>query len=316
MKNPNQHIDDELISKILSGEASDEEKAEFEEWLRESEDNKALFDAYKRVWDSPSMPDVDTEAAWGTTKNRLNIPRNRLHFRYRGWAVIAASFFIAAIAWLIWFGNQPEMVKLSALENNESHYLPDSSVVTLQKGASIAYKKPFARRLSLEGTAFFEINHQEGKSFLVEASRSTIEVLGTKFNVETDEYGGNMIFLLEGKVAVNNELEDITLAPGEAAYVGNADSEIKRVENEMNNALYWKSKTLKFQNSPLKVVFKTFEQLFDVNIEMSDSTIGNCRLSSSFKDSSLDDMLKVILEIHDLKMKKSEGRYEITGKGC
>ena len=40
------------------------------------------------------------------------------------------------------------------------------------------------RSVSLEGEAYFKVNHREDESFVVDVSDAEVSVLGTEFNVE------------------------------------------------------------------------------------------------------------------------------------
>ena len=67
---------DDLIGKVLAGEATEKDKAFVESWLREDEANRKYFDQVKTIFDKAASTTVqlqfDTDAAWKKVKERLS----------------------------------------------------------------------------------------------------------------------------------------------------------------------------------------------------------------------------------------------------
>jgi ferric-dicitrate binding protein FerR (iron transport regulator) len=85
--------------------------------------------------------------------------------------------------------------------------LPDGSTVTLDKDATLFYKKNwmnrFTRDVTLTGRAYFQIERDVSHKFTVQTADAMIEVLGTKFTV-SDNFGKIQVILDEGKVKVDS----------------------------------------------------------------------------------------------------------------
>ena len=75
-----EHIDD-LIGKVLAGEAAAHEKQQVEEWLRASESNRKYFDQVKTIFDKAAsntlQQQFDTDIAWANVKRKLNEKEGR-----------------------------------------------------------------------------------------------------------------------------------------------------------------------------------------------------------------------------------------------
>lgn len=93
--------------------------------------------------------------------------------------------------------------------------LSDGTKVYVSPATKIRF--PFAfngqsRDIWVEGQAFFEVTHNDKKPFLIHLKHSTVEVLGTEFNVNSNNEK-ETISLVKGKVRVITEKDSITLKP-------------------------------------------------------------------------------------------------------
>ena len=62
----------DLIAKILSGNATENEVKQLDAWLALSVENTKEFERIKRIWESSSeYVEVDTNSAWNLMSNRI-----------------------------------------------------------------------------------------------------------------------------------------------------------------------------------------------------------------------------------------------------
>jgi ferric-dicitrate binding protein FerR (iron transport regulator) len=126
------------------------------------------------------------------------------------WA--AAACIIICIALSAIYLIQPKQdttpwVAMSNSDNNAAlvHTLEDGSVIYLAGNSSLKYPQHFPsdkRETQLNGTAFFDISHMNGRPFFINTPSAQIEVLGTAFTIQQ---GGKVPFLLSvtrGRVRV------------------------------------------------------------------------------------------------------------------
>jgi ferric-dicitrate binding protein FerR (iron transport regulator) len=95
-----------IITKIISGNASENERIEFNIWLEESEANKSIFHEKQTLWnvlDKTELKlDVNTNKAWdkfNTLKNTQTIKKERTFILYK----VAAVFIILLSSTLLLF---------------------------------------------------------------------------------------------------------------------------------------------------------------------------------------------------------------------
>lgn len=101
--------------------------------------------------------------------------------------------------------------------------LPDGSKVWLNSGSELSYNKYFTKapikEITLKGEAFFDIQHDPNRTFIIHTQYMDIKDLGTRFNVKAYEDEDNMeTSLINGSVEVypkNHPEQMIRLKPNE-----------------------------------------------------------------------------------------------------
>ena len=131
---------DILISKYLSGNASQAEASELENWIAASPENRAEFELSKMIWQTmrPAAEEAaDVDAAWDDFKGRTEKKEAKIRFLDAGWLRIAAGFaLIACLGLLARFYTTAEDMQLqqvtaenvTAAPADNNHY-PDSFLV-------------------------------------------------------------------------------------------------------------------------------------------------------------------------------------------
>jgi ferric-dicitrate binding protein FerR (iron transport regulator) len=160
-------VDDDLIVKYLSGEATPEEAMALNDWL-ETPGNKRYFDELESTWNKtrPSIKvrAIDKDAAWRIVK-----PVRSLGFSFG----IAASVVLVLVAslWIYYSRSEKDLVYVASKEAIDSVLLSDESTVTLNKYSELKYPRQFegnTREVNLEfGEAFFSITKNETIPFIV-----------------------------------------------------------------------------------------------------------------------------------------------------
>jgi len=93
---------EDLIYRVLAGEASVEERDEFEVWLRENDEHRVFFEKIERAWYTGKYvarwKNVEMSAAWKTVEHRRE-QRQRRRFRRIGWSVAASVAVLVGITW-------------------------------------------------------------------------------------------------------------------------------------------------------------------------------------------------------------------------
>ncbi|TWV92772.1 FecR family protein [Chitinophaga pinensis] len=154
--------------------------------------------------------------------------------------------------------------------------LPDGSKVWLNAASAIKFPAAFAqeeRTVYLSGEGYFEIAKKtaaNGKRIpfrVVVNQKSTIEVLGTHFNINAYEDEESIrTTLLEGAVKVSASANTVTLIPGQQAAV-TADHITVDKHPDLEEATSWKNGLFVFNGrADLREVMRQLSRWYDVEI--------------------------------------------------
>ena len=151
--------------------------------------------------------------------------------------------------------------------------LSDGTKVWLDAASSITYPAAFTgsgRKVRITGQAYFEIAKDATQPFLVDVDgRSTIEVLGTDFNVNSYADDGSVrTTLVQGSVRVrqkDGKEHSVMLRPGEQAVGGDNVLSVRKGA-DLDEVLAWKNGLFKFQNSDIQSVMKQLERWYDIEV--------------------------------------------------
>jgi len=197
--------------------------------------------------------------------------------------------------------------------------LPDGTKVWLNAASSITYPAEFVgkeRRIRLTGEAYMEVAADKEKPFLVDADgKSTVEVLGTSFNINAyaDEPAVRTT-LVEGRVRVTrtDTRASAVVHPWQVASVlhtkdGKGTVEVS--EANIREAVAWKNGLFHFQNTELPAVVRQLEKWYDVQFRF-DGNIPDIRLIGEIKRGVK--LSTILVWFEDLGIKtRQEGRTVI-----
>lgn len=294
-----------LLAKYFANEANPEEEQQVYAWIAAGEDNLRYFEAYMQVWDkSRTMPqlDIDENKAWhrfrAYTVNQPVADIRQIHRPAQWFTIAAACIVILAAAWLTFtlLTKEKEIsVTLPVAAIVQTDTLPDRSVVTLNKNAELSYTdmpKQRQRAVTLKGEAFFEVTPDKEKPFVITAGQSTIRVVGTSFNIKTDDRYTEVI-VRTGIVQVTTEEESITLKAGEKiTVVPDAGLQKEQQQDALYN--YYVSKIFICDNTPLWKLVEKLNEAYGVNIVIADKDLSNLPLTVTFSEESLDTILDIL----------------------
>ena len=159
--------------------------------------------------------------------------------------------------------------KLVVPKGGEYHLvLADGSEVWLNADSRLTYPVAFRgkeRKVILEGEAYFKVQRNVDKPFIVISGEQRVRVLGTEFNVcaYPDEA---LVYttLVNGSVAVETGKDSCRLVPGEQAImrVGKEQLDIREVNVE--EYVGWKKNMFVFEEQNLEQIMSKLARWYDV----------------------------------------------------
>lgn len=194
--------------------------------------------------------------------------------------------------------------------------LADGSKVWLNSASRLKFPVQFtgsSREVEVSGEAYFEIAKDKSRPFKVHFNQSTVEVLGTHFNVNAyDNDDIQAITLLEGSVKISNTLNEVKIKPGQQARLTDA-SRINVKEVDTEEAVAWKNGYFMFADEDIKSILKKLSRWYGFSTEyqgaVNEEHFGG--MISKFKNIS--EVLNMFERTGTVKFKLIQG--DASGKG-
>lgn len=214
----------------------------------------------------------------------------------------------------------PAQQLLSAAAERKQVSLPDGTKVWLSPNSKLTYPDKFegsARRVTLEGEAFFEVTHDSSHPFIIKSGQLSTTVLGTSFNVSAYTQQNTInVTLVTGKVAValngQNTTRRDTITANQRIIVDKAASSISKVDYPDAAAFLNKRLGLyEYRGAALQEVIGDLENQYGIKIkvdsQLAESTFyGNLKMTDA-----LTETLNKLSTVMETKWKKDGGQYVI-----
>lgn len=323
----------ELIIRQLQGKTSAAEDKILDKWRMKDNANASLMQVYRQIWaesDNVSTDfQPDTDSAWqkvslrtglDTTPVRTIRPEDQI-VRTKGtiWKVAAVFALLAGFGFLIFKilnFNKVEYIEVLTQAESMEVVLPDGSVVHLDKNSMLKYPEKFIRderMVYLNGDAYFSIQKNARKPFIIEGKYTLTEVLGTSFYIRSNQPEKEQIEVYTGKVAYTSlkTKEKTILTPGQMAEVDYNGLLSQKTGHSSNNSLSWKTNTLQFDDATLKDVAADLERHFGESVQLN-GPIDSYRFTGTFTNASLEEVLNVVSVSTDTEFSIQDSIYLLS----
>lgn len=331
----NEHIDWNRLGKYLAGEASREEIDDIEAWIGTDPDRVKAVDDLRQICNLARRTpyQFDVEKAWEKVNRKTG--QDIKHSRFADRAPVRSrkgrfSLVYQIIGLLIIVGiavvllvplqeeetpvAQTEKVYATKRGQRATLNLVDGTSVLLNVESKITIPVTFSsesREVHVEGEAFFKVASDAGRPFYVHTGNAVIQVLGTEFSVRSRGKERVQVVVAEGMVSLRERSQDVeeatVLKRADLGLLNEAGAVSVRRNIAVNAYLSWTEGRLTFDRTPLSEVFNELERWYDLDIRLTESVAGDARLTATFTDEPLREILNVVAESMKL-------RYETEGR--
>jgi len=265
---------------------------------------------------------IEEEKDW--QKVRSQMKQNRTIRIARHWKVAAVIVTVLGLGYLTMqlAGPSPETMRIAAVDGIREVTLPDGSLVILNRGSSLNWPEKFRgkeRSIILKGEAWFEVESDPSRPFIVELDRADVEVLGTRFNVKEDSLNGRIsVQVEEGRVAFSGRQGNVALSgsadqenrmimkAGEAATMNHHG--VIQAEKVDPNELGWRTGILVFEQHTLEQVAAILEACYGTPIDLDPAIEPDLEFTSTIVKEELAAVLEELCLVLGLNYKQEEGR--------
>jgi len=193
--------------------------------------------------------------------------------------------------------------------------LSDGTRVWLNADSKLEYPVSFSsiRNVKLEGEAYFEVAHDKHSPFVVYSRNIKVQVLGTKFNVNSYDPEHVFVTLAEGKVSVSSPYESNILLPGDQAEISTTQalSDVKKVN--VNIYTSWVTGTFEFNDTPMEDIVTQLSLWYNVNITFASPELKQTTFTGAIlKSKSLGYALELIQRVSNINFEKKGDVIVVT----
>ncbi len=179
--------------------------------------------------------------------------------------------------------------------------LSDGTRVWLNATSSIRYPAVFSgsrREVTITGEAYLEVARNKAIPFLVSIpGQSTIEVLGTSFNVNAYENEpATKTTLVDGKIRVITGSQSSLLLPGNQAVIDqNNPAQVIHVQPaDIAQSLAWKNGAFNFDKLTVMEAMRQISRWYDVDVKIGNGLENKRFMGSVQRDLTLSELLHVL----------------------
>ena len=290
----------DILYKFFDGKASPKEQRLIGQWLDESEKHKEVLVRERMVFDAMIVSGGITDRQSVQSRKK----RTRVVFMelLRVAAVILVMFLVGGYIYVrkmeeIRLANNIVTVPVGQRVNLQ---LPDGTSVWLNASSEIIYPAYFSgstREIHLNGEAYFEVEHNASKPFIVHTETFDIKVLGTKFNVEA--YKGMEGFttaLMEGSVEVTdrkNKDKSVRLYPAQKVAFRNGELCKSPIDNY--DVYRWREGLICFKETRFADLMRQLEKNYGVRILINNEAVKEKVFSGKFRTTDgIDNALRLL----------------------
>jgi len=332
-----------LFQQYVNKTCTRSELQEFMEIVKTSDDSDILDIIMDNFWKKSEEIEMSKNKAEAildkvfSSNIRPAVKKPKLTLRWLGWA---AAIFVIGLAALLMnkrsqkqaeFANNDVAVNLiehavesitaKTYKEHQKITLPDGSTVILNSNSSLVYPKVFGprRAVTLIGEGYFDIKHDDKKTFTVYTGKLRTTVLGTAFNIKAYDTDKNIeVTVTRGKVGVLSNNATLGILTPNQQIVFNKDYKKSNLTKVIaKNIVQWQESDLFFDDISMEEATQVLSKKFNTPITFSNDLAKKCRFTATFlKGESLEEILKIICSYNNAQYQTNASGITIKGGGC
>lgn len=307
---PKKEINELDLFRYVNRELAEEERAEVEEWIHASEENRKIAEDYYDLSFAVTSLRVLKRSAPQKALEKVNkrIKEKQIHklvlFVQRVAAILLLPLLILSGYLLL----QPK--EEMAVFYMEAHMtpgmigstvLPDGTKIWLNSSSTLQYPSSFSgstREVTLDGEAYFKVADNVEKPFIVHTGNSSIKVVGTEFNVDAYKSNGFIATtLVNGSIEFNYKSEDnisrtIQVKPNEQVYYDKKTCRTQLGETYIPKDIAWKNGQIVLKDTPLSDIVWILSKRFNVDFVIKNPAFYKYSFTGVFTNQQIERVLE------------------------
>jgi transmembrane sensor len=285
----------------------------------------AANDARHNPADLPDdiFPDELEQAIWqdpALTDALQNVAEQPAAARQILWRPVMAACFVLLVSGALFFRQPSDTAPVISQLLSYQSKVAERQMVNLQDGSEILLNADTQlsvsfsakqRSISLKkGEAYFDVQKDPQRPFVIGTQWGDIQVVGTEFNVDQTAQGVE-VSVYEGQVQVTSLHGDTTmLQVGEMARLTADNIEVSVFQAESQGA-DWMSGQLIVQGHSIQYVVDQLNRYSEQPIYLAPD-VRDVRISGAFEVEKIEQSLNLLTEISGLQLSQIQGVYYLS----
>ncbi len=316
----------EILKKYYRGECNISELNEAISILKDPSLNKEIEPEFLKIWNSDNgqlpgkVSQKELQEILDTIHHQVYLKKKAREISktkriFINISKIAAVLIIGALIGIFSTRlSKPDPVYYTSFSPNGSvsqMVLPDNTVVYLNSGSELKYQlnQKNKREVYLEGEAWFDVEKDKTKEFIVHTDYYDVIVMGTQFNVKayaedklvtTTLEEGMVRITSSEKLKINNAR---ILKPGEQLVYDKDTNglELKKVDTRIFTS--WRENKLIFIDMSLENLIVLLERKYGVKIHVDDSSLLDLHYDGTIRNETITEVMDIIQKTLPVKYK-------------
>lgn len=311
-------MNNDLLQKYISGNATDAEKQYVVEWIQQSPENMRQYRTQRKLHDI---------ILWRTSEVPETKKQSKKTFTFRTLCIEAAK--IAAVFAIIMVGIHYGKDKNEATQSEllQSIHVPagqraeivlaDGTKVWLNSLSTLTFPGNFNgdfRNVKLNGEGYFAVAKNTAQPFIVQTNQCSVKALGTEFNVMA--YATDSVWetaLLEGVVEILSPgaTNGMKLEPNTMATLKGKKLIKERITDP--DHFLWREGLICFNNVSVRDMIGKLSLYYGVDFVVNNTRILNNHYTGKFRTrDGVEHVLKVLKLNNNFTYKKDDENNVIT----
>lgn len=298
------------LYKYIKGNITKEDRKKVLRWLEADETHIREYLSLRRLHDLETWNIEKPETRHKREKRSLSLRKITVEF------LKIASVLITGILLTYFFlYNDPLTEQLQTIYvpsgQRSEIILNDGTKVWLNSGTTVTFPVHFSRRsreVTLNGEAYFKVEKDEKKPFIVHTENHKIQVLGTEFNVISYHGKNNLeTALLEGNIEVSSNNDDTKYLLSKNETLSFKNGMFTKGNINDYNYFKWREGLICFEKENLGSLFAKLELYYDIRIVNKNKSLTEGAYTGKFRiRDGVEHVLRVLQLKHQFKYTKDD----------
>lgn len=293
-------------------------------WISDNSD-----EIFRKLTESESEVDVPTEEMLENIHRqiRMLIRKRKLRRIVSVAAAVLLPVLFISVFWIninsrvgnILFASSETVSESAVLGERKVVVFQDGTKVYLNAGSKLSYPSFWSlsdRDVKLEGEAFFQVEKNPKRPFVVDMNGVSLTVYGTRFNAKAYPQDDAVeVILFDGDVVFNAVGKDYDMEPSEQLAYSRSTGNVEIISlKSPDDQILWTENVIMFRNNTLREIAEVLSRWYNVKFEVEDELLYSRTFTLKTDHQPLHVLLEEMEYVSDLHFVLKENIVKVVRK--